>query len=560
MTNDNAIPTLIERFYHWEATTPDSVFLRQPAAGEWTEITYAEAGQQIRRMVTALKAKGLKPGDHVGIYSKNCYHWVLADLAIHMGGYVSTPYYASLPGDQLAQVISLSDIKALFVGKLDAWDEERRDAIPDDVLTIRFPDYPSSVSADLGIGWDDLMAEHEPAAENYVPDLDGLWTIKFTSGTTGTPKGVMHSQRNLSNCILLDAEHVWSGISKVEHPRYMSYLPLNHIAERAGVELPAIWMGGSLSFTEKLETFQSDMQATQPTFFFGVPRVWTKFYQGVTSMIPAEQLDAMLSNPNTAGPIRDQIRAGLGFRDLELAATGAAITPAYIKEFFAKLGIHLIEAYGMTESCGAFTNGVSPDTPADSVGMTVPWGETKIDPDTKEILYKSQLMMQGYYKNPEKTAEIMQDGWMKTGDVGEKDENGQLRIVGRINDAFKTAKGSFVTPNPLEEVLGQSDYIEQACVVGLGIPQPIALVNLSPAGFQAEPATVAAEIAERLESLNSTRANYERISTVVIQAEPWSPDSGLLTPTLKLKRHEFDKTFGEQYADWHADNETVIWT
>lgn len=277
--NENLQP-LITHFYHWEKVQPNKVFLRQPKGGNWKTLTYAEAGQEARKMATALKSLGLEQGDHIGIYSKNCYHWILSDLAIMMGGYVSAPFYASLPKEQLAEVIELSDIKAIFIGKLDNWGD-RAQAIPADVQAIRFPHYEGSPKVAIGEDWNALIAEHSPKADNYAPNLDDLWTIKFTSGTTGTPKGVMLSHRSPVAMMASEKKTNWIGLYELPEIRCLSYLPLNHVGERIGMELIVLVMGGSISFAESLETFAQNLRDTQPTIFFAVPRIWTKFYLGV---------------------------------------------------------------------------------------------------------------------------------------------------------------------------------------------------------------------------------------------------------------------------------------
>ena len=275
--------------------------------------------------------------------------------------------------------------------------------------------------------------------------------------------------------------------------------------------------------------------------------------------MPLKRLNLLLKIPIISGIVKKKLRAGLGMSDIRVAATGAAITPAFIKDFYKKLDIHLIEAYGMTEVCGSMTNSPDPNAPQDSVGKAVPFGEVKIDPETDEILMKSPYIMMGYYKNPEKTAEVLIDGWMHSGDRGTIDENGYVRVIGRVKDAFKTSKGSYITPNPLEEVLMKNDLIEQVCVAGLGIPQPIALVNLSEIGLAADKNEVETSILESVQNLNSQRAPFERISTVVIQKEAWSEANRCLTPTLKVKRGTLDDKFGKQYLDWHEAKEKVVW-
>ena len=557
----NKFETIIERFYHWEKTTPDKVFLRQPKGDDWKEITWAQAGQVARRMVSALSSQGLKKGDHVAIYSKNCYHWVLADLAIMMGGYVSVPLYSSLTGPQLEEVVSLGDVKAIFTGKLDKWDAGHEAALGGDILAIKFPHYEGFAESSQGLDWDKLIAEHPPMTESYVPKLDDLWTIKFTSGTTGTPKGVMHTHETAAQYMQKEQDAKWIGAFEITPLRFLSYLPLNHVGERMGVELPAIWGNGTISFVENLASFARNIQNTQPTVFFGVPRIWTNLYLGILAKMPKKQIDLMLAIPIVKKAVATKIRTGIGMRDLKVAATGAAITPAFIKAFYKKLDIHLVEAYGMTEVCGAISNSVDPDTPLDSVGAAAPGCEVKIDPETQEILMKSHAMMTGYYKRPEKTHEVLdKDGWLRSGDRGAIDDKGYIRVIGRVKDAFKTSKGSFITPNPLEEFLAKNAYIDQICVVGLGIPQPIALLNLSPQGAAADKPDVESALIETLEQLNATRVNYERISTLIIQSENWTPENGCLTPTMKVKRFTLDDRFSHDYRDWHEAPENVIWT
>lgn len=557
--NNKNITSIIEAFYHWETETPDKVFLRQPEGDHWHTLTYAEAGQQARKIAAYLKSCGLQPGDHVGILSKNCYHWVLADLAILMGGYVSVPYYASLPKMQLEEVIQLSDVKLVFVGKLDSWGD-KREVFPDDVKVIKFPHYRDNAVIDIGEDWSEILAKFEPLNTNFSPDPEDLWTIKFTSGTTGNPKGVMHSHRTPVKMMEDERESSWIGLFELPEIRCLSFLPLNHVGERMGVEVPAIFCGGSISFAESLDTFAKNLRDTQPTMFFAVPRIWTKFYSGVIAKLPPKKLNFLLKLPVLSGVVKKKIREEIGMRDLKVAATGAAITPAFIKEFFQKLDIQLIEAYGMTEVCGSMCNSPDPQTPQDSVGKAIPNGEIRIHPDTQEVLMKTPYIMQGYYKDQEKTDEVLIDGWMHSGDRGTIDENGYVRIIGRVKDAFKTAKGSYVTPNPMEEELSKNDYVEQVCVAGLGIPQPIALVNLSEIGAAASRDELKTSLEESVQQLNKQRAKFEHISTVIVCAETWSEHNKLLTPTLKVKRGDIDDRYQSHYLKWHEDDEIVIWT
>ncbi len=558
LESNKGLQPIIANFYHWEKTTPDAVFLRQPKGDKWLTLTYAEAGQEARKMATALANMGFEKGNHIGILSKNCYHWILADLAIMMGQYVSVPFYASLPKAKLEEVVKLSDVKGIFIGKLDSWGDKGDDLSPD-LKLIKFPEYSDNAKITKGVEWDKLIKESQPLSGDPTPNLEDLWTIKFTSGTTGTPKGVMHLHRTPAMIMKDEKETNWIGITRLSKKKFFSFLPLNHVGERMGVQVPCIYLGGSISFAESLDSFAQNIRDTQPTLLFAVPRIWTKFYQGVMANMSQKKLDRLMSIPIVSGMTKKKIRKALGLGDLEIAATGAAITPAHLKNWYSKLGIQLIEAYGMTEVCGSMTNSPDKDAPADSVGRAIPAGEVKIDPDSGEILMKTPYMMTGYYKDPVKTAEVLKNGWMHSGDRGTKDKNGYIRVIGRVKDAFKTSKGSYVTPNPMEEVLSKNEYIEQCCVAGLGIPQPICLVNLSEQGQKTDRAIIRESLTKDLKTLNSKLSNYECISTIIINKETWSESNEMLTPTLKVRRGKLDDNYGNEYLNWHEQNELVIW-
>ena len=534
------------------------MFLRQPYGREWRTWTYAETGLIARRMVSALRAMGLEKGDHIGILSKNCYHWIIADLAIMMGGYVSVPFYASTPKASLGTLINKSDIKALFIGKLEQWGD-RAEVIPNTLKCIRFPHYEGNAKVDIGQEWDALVAANEPATEIHTPALDELWTILFTSGTTGSPKGVMHAYR--APALIIRGERLTNfiGIFKVPHQKYFSFLPLNHVGERIGVEISCMASGGTISFGESIGSFIHNLQDTQPTMLFAVPRIWTKFHQGVLSRMPEKRLNVLLSLPVIGPIVRNRIRTGLGMRDVRTVATGAAITPKHIKRFFRKLGIHLIESYGMTEACGSITNGTSRSTPENSVGQVVPFCEMRIDPTSSEILMRTPHAMLGYYKEPEMSAQVLQDGWIHSGDKGSIDEHGFLRLTGRINDAFKTAKGQFIVPNEIEEKLSASAHIEQICLVGMTSPQPLALVNLNADALKVDRATLEGELVTHLEEINRSLANHERVSTIVITVDTWNEENQLLTPTLKVRRERIDERYAAQYLQWHEHADAIIW-
>ena len=556
---NNAIKSIIEYFYFWEETTPDATFLRQPDGKEWISLTYKEAGIEARKMATALQKEGLKKGAHIGIYSKNCYHWVLADLAIQIGGFVSVPYYASLPKEQLKIVVNLSDLDGLFVGKLDDWGS-KEEVLPEGLKVIKFPHYPGNAEIPVGLEWDELIKANEPLEENYIPNLEDLWTILFTSGTTGMPKGVMHIHRSPALIMHHEKETNWVGVFHIKNSRFFSYLPLNHVGERIGVESTAITVGGSMSFVESIDTFVRNLRETQPTLFFSVPRIWNKFYLGILEKIPKKQLDFYLKVPILKNIVKNKILEGIGLKHVKVAATGAAITPAFVKEFYKKLGIHLIEAYGMTELCGSITNSIDLNSPSDSVGKVVPYAELKIDPEDGEVLIKTPYMMKGYYNDPEQTNQVLKGEWMYSGDIGHITEDGFVKITGRKSDAFKTSKGKYIVPNPIEEIILANDFMEQVCVVGLGLPNPIALIQLSEMALATTKEIVKESCEETLDSLNKNLPNYEKIKVlVIITKDIWSEENKLLTPTLKIRRNEIHNAYSEHYLTWYNSDKKIVW-
>ncbi|WP_109302734.1 AMP-binding protein [Aquimarina sp. AU474] len=551
-------PSLPEYFYHWVRQKPDFPFLKQPKGSQWKILSFREAYDEASKISRALQSSGLKKGDHVAIYSKNCYHWILADLAIMMGGFVSVPLYYNLSAIQLGQVLEQSQTKAVFVGKLDSWSAHAAE-IEDSVRIIRFPHYSGNAHVKQGLLWDDLVLQNEPLDKDYVPDPQELWTILFTSGTTGLPKGVMHIHKTPVQIIKDDRDNDWIGITNHPAPRLLSYLPLNHVAEKIGIYAVALMLGGTVSFGESIETFAKNLQDTQPTMFFAVPRIWTKFYLAVVHKLSLKKQRFLFGIPIISKIVKKKIRYGLGLSQAQIVATGSAITPAYLKEWYANLGIHLVEAYGMTEVCGSITNTPMLDAPKDSVGKPIPGCEIKIDAKTQEVLMKSPYMMKGYFNDPDQTAKVLKNGWLHSGDKGSFDENGFLKIIGRVSDAFKTSKGKYITPNPLEEKIEKNELVEQVCVAGLGIPQPIAIINLSEVSKTVTREQIELSLDQTLHTINSDLANYTKISTVIVDDKTWDTENKLLTPTLKIRRGEIDNQFSIYFLDWHNRKEKIVW-
>jgi long-chain acyl-CoA synthetase len=549
----SAEKTFLEYFYHWESTKPDEVYMRQPFGDTFRDFTWKEAGQQMRKIAGYLKDQNLPPKSNIGLVSKNCAEWIITDLAILHAGHVSVPFYPTLIDDQIEQVVSHSECKYLFVGKLDNWSGMKK-GIPEDVQCISFPTYNADPDH---LQWNDLLEKHQPVTENYHPQLDGLMTIIYTSGTTGNPKGVMLNFKAFAEGVKAS-----SHVAKLEvGPNiFFSYLPLCHIAERCIAECAGITTGGVTYFADTLDTFAKNLQNASPTHFLAVPRIWTKFQQTILSKIPQKRLDLLLKIPILNGIIRKKMKAALGLTDTICVLTGAAPMPTSLIQWFRKIDIYIQEAYGMTENLGAVCMMPRERIKDGSVGKLYPGIEVKLHPQTGEILTRSAWNMDGYFKEPEITARtIDSDGWIQTGDVGELDSENYLRITGRVKEMYKTAKGEYIAPAQIEMGFAENSMIEQVCVVGQSLPQPVALVILSTFCSDTPQEEVNQSLAETLNKLNPSLKSYERINKVIVLKEPWSVENNMMTPTFKLKRNIIEGKFEELTRAWYEIKEKVIW-
>lgn len=554
----STLKPILNEFYKNEKSKANEVFLRQPDGGVYTEYTFSQVGQMARKFVNVLTSKGYKKGDHIALSSKNCAHWIITDLALMMGGFVSVPLYANLSSEQLRVVLGKSDAKLFIAGKLDEWDQMSK-GVPADMPVIKFPHYKGNAKVDRGEDWNDLLAKADPMEGDPLPELGDLWTILFTSGTTGTPKGVMLSHENVS--IIISEEKAGSnmGLFLMKNPKFFSFLPLNHIAERVLIEVGAITTGGSISFAESLDTFVDNLKNTQPSLFFAVPRIWTKFQQGVMAKMPEKRMDLLLKIPIISGVIKNKVLSGLGLQNTEIFLTAAAPTPVALKRWYAKLGVQLKEIYGMTETCGGITMMPRNEDKEGTVGKPVFSTEIKLDEETGEIISKAPWNMLGYYKEEAKTNEVLKDGWMHTGDKGVMDSEGFLKIIGRTTDTFKSAKGKYILPVPIEDKLISNPNIEQICLVGLGLPQPLALINLSEAGKKSSRKDVSESLESYLNEVNAELESYEKVSSYVVTKDDWTIANKLITPTLKVRRGFIHDMYKDKYDDWAESPEKVIW-
>ena len=538
----------LDVFYEREARHPRQRFLVQPIGGGQVEtLTWADVGHQARCAAHWLRARELPPGSHIALISKNCAHWIIADLAIWMAGHVSVPLYPNLTADSVAQVLNHSESVLAFIGKLDDW-PSMSTGVPTGLPTISLPLHPPG---DFSFSWAELQRS-SPIQDDPRPAAEQLATIIYTSGTTGLPKGVMHSFANLGFATSRGTQLF--GLN--ENDRLLS---LCHVAERMFVEMASIYTGQTVFFAESLDTFITDLKRARPTAMFGVPRIWTKFQMGVYSKIPAKRLDWLLSLPFIGKRVGHKVLAGLGLDALRVALSGAAPVPQTLLAWYQKLGLDVLEVYGMTEGCGYSHICLPGEYKQGWIGKPCPDVEVRIDA-SGEVQVRSQANMLGYFKEPQKTAETLTaDGFLRTGDKGEQDAEGRLRLTGRLKEIFKTSKGKYVAPAPIENRLAVHSRIEQVCVVGDGLSAPLGLCVLSSVNQEEPRASLHSSLEKLLEEVNAVLDKHEQLRRLVVVKDSWAVENGFLTPTLKIKRNVIEDTYGARFEEWSARSEAVLW-
>jgi long-chain acyl-CoA synthetase len=551
---------ILDYVYDHEAAQPDDVLLVQPVGGgRVVEYTWRQMLDEARRMAAHLKNRDFGPGARIAILSKNCAHFFMVELAVWMAGGTTVAIFPTESADNVRYVLEHSEASLLFVGKLDAWEQQAR-ALPDGLPCIGLPLAPST---DFEM-WDAIVARTEPLSGRPSRDADDLAMLLYTSGSTGQPKGVMQNFINITRVSehrIRDARNrLLDGVER----RLISYLPLAHVYERAVVECSTFVEGrGRVYFTESLATFVEDIKRARPTLFVSVPRLWLKFQQGVFLAMPREKLDAMLDDPSISAAVGRKVLAGLGLDEVRVAASASAPIPVELLAWYRRLGLNLLEGYGMTEDFGySHCTNEEANLPG-HVGVPHPGVEARIADG--EVLIKSPGQLVGYYKRPDLTAaSLTEDGFFRTGDLGVQQADGQLRITGRVKELFKTSKGEYVAPAPIEHRLNAHPMVELAMVSGLGQPAPYAIVVLAESlrprlDDPAVHARVEAELGKLLRDLNEGLATFERLQVLVVAREPWSVENGCLTPTMKIKRSRIEAALAAQVGAWYAEKKPVVW-
>lgn len=547
-----ALPPPNEMLLRWAQERPNEVYLKQIINRKFVEFTYADVADQALRLVSALRGLGAEPGDRIALISKNCAEWFICDLALMLGDYISVPIFPTAGSETIDYCLEHSESKILIVGKLD--DNKATTQVlanRPNLLSIALP-YPSA--AQCQYEYRTLLKQHQPSTERPNHFDEKVMSLVYTSGTSGLPKGAMLTY----GAFTWSAQQLINHIGIEEGDRLFSYLPLAHITERVYIFGSSILGGVPTAFPESLDTFIEDVKMHRPTLFISVPRLWTLFQQRIQDKLPQKKLNILLKIPFINSLIKRKLADGLGLDQARVLGCGSAPVSPALLEWYRSVGLNITEAWGMTESFAYSTlNYPFRADKIGTVGNAGPGIELKIAED-EEILVRSKGLFAGYYKNDTATAESFNDdGWLHTGDIGFIDSEGYLTIQGRKKDTFKTAKGKFVAPVPIEKKLFEYSRVEMMCLIGSGLPAPILLVI--PHQFpDFDRARYERTVQKVITRMNRELESHEQIKGVLMIKDPWSIDNGILTPTLKIKRHVLEKKYHDVGQDW-PKGQLVVW-
>jgi long-chain acyl-CoA synthetase len=591
--------TVSEMFWTGVETRANQIWMRQKDFGIWKSWTWTQTGEAVAEIGNGLLSLGFKPGECASILANTVIDWVLCDLAILSAGGVSNGIYPTDAASQVEYLCEDSSSTILFVEDEEQLDKalEVRASLPKLRKIVVFDTEGLRGFNDAGvIGLAELRklgreyAKAHPAelrARSKAVKPDDLAILVYTSGTTGKPKGAMHSHHGL----VYTTRGYNMLVRQDEKDERMCFLPLCHIAERIGGEYFAMYTGSILNFVENPETVPENVREIAPTVFTAVPRVWEKFYSAVAISLKeaskaqqaayawsigvgTEIADLVLAGKPVSSFLKfkfrlaramalDNVRKLIGIHNARFCVTGAApISPDLIRWYLA-LGVPMFEVWGMTESCGAATSMPAEKIKPGSIGKAAEFCEVRIDEATGEILVRGQNVFMGYLNQPEKTAEtIDKDGWLHTGDVGSVDSEGFFKITDRMKDIIITAGGKNITPSELENELKFSPYVTDAVVIGDKKPYLTVIIMIDQENVEkfAQDADVpfsnyasltkAPEVQQliqgELDRVNKKFARVEQIKKFFLLDTQLSAEDEELTPTMKLKRKLVQQKYAPQ--------------
>ncbi|KYF78077.1 hypothetical protein BE11_48245 [Sorangium cellulosum] len=584
--------TVLHRLDQWANESPDAPAQRYKSQGEWKTLTAREYRDRVYHLALFLESKGFDASQIGAILSYNCPQWVHADLAALLIGGKSAGLYPNSTAKDIQYILSHTEATLLSVQNKEYFQKisgaNGEHAVPDSVRWILVFDGDTSISP-KAISYEQALADgralaQQPGAKTYADYLAkidpkaGAFLI-YTSGTTGNPKGAMLSHDNLA--FTSDVAAKYWGLPFACGSMF-SFLPLCHIAEKLQCVGVGITQRSTVNFCSKFENVSTELPDVQPTLLLCVPRLWEKMMEGVMAKVRsgkgakkklaewALSVGARVAEAKYAGRapspldriqlkladklVLGKVRAALGLGKAELLASGAAALAPHISTWFRALGLEILEDFGQTESTGVICMTEPGVESAGTVGKPVPGLDFKLAEDG-EILTRGRHVFVGYYKDKSATEAALEDGWLHTGDLGEWNERGQLKIRGRKKEILKTSGGKMIAPLPIEEKLKAAEIISQVCMVGDGRKYLSALITLTEVklaelkdrgvlnGDAITSAEVVNQVKAHIDALNADLASFEQIKKFTVIGREFSVQDGEMTPTLKMKRNVIEQRF-----------------
>jgi long-chain acyl-CoA synthetase len=564
-------------------TAPHRVALSVNRGGAWVGVTSQQFLDQVKAVAKGIVASGVEPGQRVGIMSRTRYDWTVADYAIWYAGATVVPIYETSSAEQVEWILGDSNAVGVFLesAKNKKVFDEVADRIPDCTRAWIFDDGALDTLATAGAGISDEDLERRRATLNP----ESLATIIYTSGTTGRPKGCMLTHGNF----MFEVSNIVAGMPQlftVQGASTLLFLPLAHVFGRI-IQLGCIHSGTRLGHAPDVKNLLGDLQSFQPTFLLAVPRVFEKVFNSAQQKATAEGKGNIFNTAaqtaidyskslDTGGPgfglklkhkvfdrlVYGKLRAAMGGK-IEWAVSGGAPLGDRLGHFFRGIGVTILEGYGLTETSAATTVNRPDAIRIGTVGQPFPGASVKVAADGELMLAGAQIF-KGYWNNPTATAEAIEpDGWFHSGDIGEIDDQGFVKITGRKKELIVTAGGKNVAPAVLEDRLRANWLVSQCMVVGDAQPFIAALVTIDPESFpgwlkqagKPEGSTIAsmtndpdlvAEIQKAVDEANKAVSNAEAIKKFTILQEDWTEEGGQLTPSMKLKRNVVMKEYASE--------------
>jgi len=566
-------PNLVTMFFRRAAERADKPFLWAKRAGEWRPTSWNEAARQVAVFAESLIRMGLRPGDRVMLVSENRPEWLIADLGIMAAGCVTVPAYTTNTSRDHGHILGNSGAKAVIVST----QKLAKSLVPavlfgsecHHIIGIEDIRTGQSVESAIFHQWDELVAGagDVPGVARRCESIsrDDLACLIYTSGTGGAPRGVRQHHgailHNIEGCVdVISTDFGWGD------ELFLSFLPASHAYEHTGGQHFPIGLGGQIYYAESLEKLAANIEEVRPTIMVVVPRLFEMLRARILKAIGeggglsnyllkraleigADRYEGRIKpwdlpmDGVLSLTLRRKVRGRFGGRIKAMVSGGAPLNPE-VGLFFHSLGLTLLQGYGQTEagpviSCNRPSAGVRMET----VGPPLKNTEVRIAEDG-EILVRGELVMHGYWQNPEETARVLKDGWLHTGDVGHIDEGGRIVITDRKKDLIVNDKGDNVSPQRVEGMLTLQPEIAQAMVYGDRRPYLVALLVADPE-VVGEP-NLQERLARAVDKVNSDLSVIERVRRFIVADQPFTTENEQMTPSMKIRRHVLKQIYGER--------------